>query len=478
MKKTIALLAAMLITAPPAFTHPWKPSHYVIVDTDAGTDDIKAITMLLASPDVRVEAITVSPGALDAETGYLKIKSLLNSYGHEGIPVWINRRCTYVSPGLAAAAAATWGNEAAVKNGMAPDFLPQLRRLLSIEENSLTMVCLGGLSTASEALASIPLFGSRVKRIVWSADGVDDRQGFNYSIDPQAAGAVMRCGIPLTVVKSPGAGMFYGNGLPERIAAIGNRYSAMLGRLFELPAGGHTFPLTLVDDAVPLYIHYPQYFSTVSPAPGCTEASVLDTGMLRECAVTIISGETVERNQVIRSIPVAPALYFADVEPYVEDIIGKYGIDEWTSGVFANELHRHLGVYAIIGVKMGIRAREYFNTGVDEFRVTSQAGSTPPLSCMNDGLQVSTGATPGHGLLTVRNDKPAPSAEFTYMGRTIRLTLNGELAQVINSELKEINFVYGLDSNIYWELVRQNAIKYWLRFDRRNIFTIEELPAD
>ena len=53
---------------------------------------------------------------------------------------------------------------------------------------------------------------------------------------------------------------------------------------------------------------------------------------------------------------------------------------------------------------MGIRAREYFNTGVDEFSAVSFAGSIPPLSCMNDGIQVSTGATPGHGLLTVIND--------------------------------------------------------------------------
>jgi hypothetical protein len=40
-------------------------------------------------------------------------------------------------------------------------------------------------------------------------------------------------------------------------------------------------------------------------------------------------------------------------------------------------------------------------------------------------------------------------------------------------ELKEINFVYGLDSNIYWELVRKNSIKYWKDLDRHEIFEIE-----
>jgi pyrimidine-specific ribonucleoside hydrolase len=48
-------------------SHPWKPSHYVIIDTDGGIDDMRAITMLLASPDVRVLGITVSGGALSSE---------------------------------------------------------------------------------------------------------------------------------------------------------------------------------------------------------------------------------------------------------------------------------------------------------------------------------------------------------------------------------------------------------------------------
>jgi len=39
--------------------------------------------------------------------------------------------------------------------------------------------------------------------------------------------------------------------------------------------------------------------------------------------------------------------------------------------------------------------------------------------------------------------------------------------------LKEINFVNGLDSNIYWELVRKNSLKYWRDLDRHDIFNIE-----
>ena len=53
--------------------------------------------------------------------------------------------------------------------------------------------------------------------------------------------------------------------------------------------------------------------------------------------------------------------------------------------------------------------------------------------------------------------------------------LASEIAKKISSELREINFIYGLDSNIYWELVRKNTIKYWLDMDRHEIFEIEEI---
>jgi hypothetical protein len=61
------------------------------------------------------------------------------------------------------------------------------------------------------------------------------------------------------------------------------------------------------------------------------------------------------------------------------------------------------------------------------------------------------------------------------MNKKIRLTLKPEIASLITNELKEINFVHGLDSDIYWELVRKNSIKYWLTLDRHEIFIIEKL---
>ena len=51
----------------------------VIIDTDPGTDDAMAIILALNSPELKVEALTVVPGNVDARQGLenaLKIVSL------------------------------------------------------------------------------------------------------------------------------------------------------------------------------------------------------------------------------------------------------------------------------------------------------------------------------------------------------------------------------------------------------------------
>jgi inosine-uridine nucleoside N-ribohydrolase/formylmethanofuran dehydrogenase subunit E len=474
MKRFLLILLGFTLTLS-LYSHPWKPNHYVIIDTDGGIDDMRAISLLLASPDVRVLGIIVSPGALDTETSYKKVKSLLNSFHHEGLPVAVNRNSNFKSPRFQAAANTIWGEEKGVDQSAAPGFISLIEDLLTAESTKVSLICLGGMTTPAAAMKEVPSFLKQVKEIVWSADGINDKNGFNYNIDKASSEKILNSKIPVKIVKGSGEPVFFDITIKESILSVKNQYALKISDFFKSEYAGHNFALQATDEMVPLFLHYPNLFKADTTGL-IIECSPKETILLKDSFLKILAGETVAKNQVIKNFPSDPSFYSDDVAPYVTDIITRYGTDEWISGVIANELHRHLGVFAIIGVKMGIRAREYFNTGVDEFSAVSFAGSIPPLSCMNDGIQVSTGATPGHGLLTVKNDSPAsPSAEFSYMNRKIRLTLKPDIAEKISSELKEINFIYGLDSNIYWELVRKNSIKYWLNMDRNVIFNIEEI---
>ena len=475
MKRILIIIIGLTLSLS-LYSHPWKPSHYVIIDTDGGIDDIRAIAMLLASPDVRVLAITISPGALSTENVYIKIKSLLNSFWHEGIPVGINRSCKFSSPDFPVALNTLWGDERGLEAKNEADCISVIKDVLSNESTKVSFICFGGMSTVSMAMKEIPVFRKQVKEIIWSSNGPTDIKAFNYQVDGPAAEKVLKGDIPVISVRSSGEKIFYNDLMIKTISEIPTIYASRLSEFFRSEiAKNHEFLYSANDEMVAVYLHYPAIFKhdTISDFFVCPPENL---SLLRENALKILSGETIAKNQVIKTFPTDPSFYSSDVEPFVAEIIKKFGPDEWTSAVITNELHRHLGVYSIIGVKMGIRAREYFDTGVDEFSTISFAGSDPPLSCINDGLQVSTGSTPGHGLLTVINNPPSsPSAEFRYMDRKIRLTLKPEITEKISSELKEINFVNGLDSNIYWELVRKNSMKYWRDLDRHDIFIIEQV---
>jgi pyrimidine-specific ribonucleoside hydrolase len=437
----IAILLSLFII--PAGAHPWKPRHYVIIDSDGGIDDLKAICLMMASPDVRILAITASDGFYKAPDAYEHIRNLLDILYHEGLPV--------AGPDEAVAL---------------------VEKMLASETTPVKFIALGSLKLAATAMERSPSFTSKVKQIYWSNSGLPGKEGLNYRSDPAAAEKVLSGPLPVTVTGGGGAG-FYDEVLLKTIGELHSPYAVVVKTLIN-SMRSHDFAYTAFDEMVPLLLHFPELFSEAGRDNDDTYFAPKDLMRMRDAAVRLIKGETVERMQVIKTMPADTSFYMHDIQPFVTDIRNKYGEDEWTSGVIANELHRHLGVFAIIGVKMGIRAREYFCTGVDEMSVTTHAGAIPPLSCMNDGIQVSTGATPGHGLLTVSTEKPFfAAADFTHKDITIRITLKKELADKVSGELKEINFIHGLDSDIYWELVRKNSIKYWLQFDRHEIFDIE-----
>jgi pyrimidine-specific ribonucleoside hydrolase len=475
MKRLLILIICIALNLT-LFSHPWKPTHYVIIDTDGGIEDIRAITLLLASPDVRVLAITISPGALSTQNVYIKVKSLLNSFWHEGIPVGINKNSKFKSPDFEIPLSTTWGKEDDLNEKNAPDCISVIKEVLSFEKTKVSFICLGGMSTVAQAMKEVPDFKRQVKEIIWSSNGPKDKNHFNYQVDISAVEKIMKAEIPVKSVISLKEDSFYNDLMIKSISEIPTIYATRFSEFFRNEKSKNRKLLySAIDEMVPVYLHYPELFRYNTTADYFVSPTE-NIPLLRESVLKLLAGETAEKNQVIKSFPMDSSFYSADVIPFVTEIIKKYGTDEWISSVITNELHRQLGVFSIIGVKMGIRAREYFNTGVDEFNTTSFAGSYPPLSCMNDGLQVSTGSTTGHGLFTVVNEiPPNPSAEFTYMNRKIRLTLKSQIEEKIISDLKDINFVNGLDNNIYWELVRKTSLKYWRDLDRHDIFIIEKI---
>ncbi|MBN2667506.1 MAG: nucleoside hydrolase, partial [Bacteroidales bacterium] len=303
MKRLLILISACILLSLAGSGHPWKPSHYVIADTDGGIDDMRTLAMLLASPDVRLLAITVSPGALTADMAYVKVKSLLNSFHHEGIPVGINRLGSFRSPEFQVALAAVWGSEKGIDASSAPDFADVIKEMITAEKTSISFICLGSMSTALNSLRSIPEFSTQVKDFIWSADGVDDKAGFNYNIDVKSSISMLKQEIPVKIVRkyTLDDALFWDNKLLESVKGINSGYARVISS-FTGSAGSHRFAFEATDEMTALFLHYPELFicKTLGNISDCTPS---DPAGLRENTLRILRGETAERNQVIKEFP-------------------------------------------------------------------------------------------------------------------------------------------------------------------------------
>ena len=81
--------------------------------------------------------------------------------------------------------------------------------------------------------------------------------------------------------------------------------------------------------------------------------------------------------------------------------------------------HGHLGPYVVIGYRMGKLARERFSGKMTAVVFT---GNYPPMSCLIDGVQFTTGCTLGKNNIVVR-DGHQPVVHFIDSTKTLEIRL-------------------------------------------------------
>ena len=236
--------------------------------------------------------------------------------------------------------------------------------------------------------------------------------------------------------------------------------------------------LQLWDDLLPLYLTCPIIFNTDEQKNNITYVNLekqIPKDFITEMITTLLISGTETDNRVFQEFPVDTMLYKKPFAKIQARTIENYGLTEWKAIVLTNEIHGHTGIYSIIGAKMGIRACEYFNIGINNLFVISLAGKNPPLSCLNDGIQISTGATIGQGLIEISDTiYTIPTAIFEFNNTKIKIKLTEALAQKIREEIKKGVQLYNF-SEQYWLYIEELAIQYWANFDRYDIFEIEKL---
>lgn len=95
------------------------------------------------------------------------------------------------------------------------------------------------------------------------------------------------------------------------------------------------------------------------------------------------------------------------------------------------EFHGHLGPFLVLGIRMGLSALKHLDsTGYSDIHSEVRSGSSPPMSCLADGVQISTGCTLGKGNIVCLDMRRA-EATFSSNGKSVSYKVNNDILEQI-----------------------------------------------
>lgn len=183
---------------------------------------------------------------------------------------------------------------------------------------------------------------------------------------------------------------------------------------------------------------------------------------------------------ILNAFPLEAEAYRPEVAQLVKDgIVEHWGHEEWMAIVLSHELHQHIGIYTILGAKMGVHAREALRVPRRSVLATLYTGGNQAMSCAADGLQMALGSTFGQNMIRIAppEDGGAPRlrAQFDHGERRLRLTLKDEYAARIDAIIADASAEHGFLTPDYFDAIEAASYQIWAEFDRSEIFIEERL---
>lgn len=181
----------------------------IIIDTDPGQDDAIAILLALASPELEVLGITAVAGNVPLPLTELNARKICELAGKPDTKVFAGASQPLVRKLVTA-------ENVHGKTGLDGPDLPAPKMELQQQHavdfivetcmaQEVTICALGPLTNIALALDKAPEITKNIKEIVLMGGGlfeggnITPAAEFNIYVDPQAADAVFRCGVPIVV---------------------------------------------------------------------------------------------------------------------------------------------------------------------------------------------------------------------------------------------------------------------------------------
>jgi len=454
----------------------------VLVGTDMGIDDLMAVALALQCPDLAIRGVVAGEGACERGTAVRNAGRLLGMFNRSDVPLY---EFPDTPPQGDAPEFRSFAEQSV--SGLLDDGNPVPGRPWQARENhasppeKLVVLLLGPFSDFAQLLKTDPQFAGRIDRIVASGSPIPAKN-WNLARDPTAFEAVAEHGIPITFVDGEGLRARKPAGWVARKPEAGRITSQAARLLADLLAsekpGRHyieQFP-DFTDELAFLYLAEPALFQTSVQGNRKVAKPVVDVAS--RLTAHLRKGRQHRKRVVFGEIEWPPQMFQPDVRQHMEQIIRKNGETEWLAQVLMSEMHEHLGAYSILGAKMGLRAAELLNAPQHGMHVISHTHRCPPAGCLNDGLIVATGSTPGRGLFEFSADPlPGIQVTFEYNERRIRLSLRPEFQKRIRDFIAATRKSHSLEDPEYWRAIRSFGLEIWENWHRNDLFEVRNPPG-
>lgn len=463
----------------PALSSSGEPSeHPIIIDTDCAPDDFRAINYFLSDRDVEILAITSEDGVTEPEDGFLKIKSMLKDLGHEGILSSQGIITKNEAPEWRTIAKSLQWGKPLISYSEPTEIKEFLVKTITEEKRKVDIVCMGPLTNVANAILMRPAIKKEINRIIWFDQCEPGNKWTNYGMDCLSADYLLKTDIPVYRIKAGKQVIDFDKDLLEKIGKINSPYAK---KIYNTHSSDSIIKkinqkhFKIWDDLTALFYFYPDLFE-IDTSHSDTLGNIIQLNKTADVHYKILDMlEKYYENSrtTLKEVPTDTSHYQQDLRPYVKEIIDRHGRKEWEAAVLAHEMHHHLGLYSTIGVKMGIRALNYFRAHPGDLDIVSYCGTKPPTSCMNDGIQVATGSTIGNGSFQMGEPELFPEIKVTHKNQTIVIKLKNDVYKKMKNIIEEGKKKYGFQSEKYWSFIREQSINQWKELDRNSIFQID-----
>lgn len=181
----------------------------LLIDADLGVDDALALALVLSHAEVDLRAVVGVGGAVSLDQAMANIRGFLQALAPKK-PVLIGRGSEPAGP--AVDRTDLHGKDGLGDTGLpalaaaATDFREVYRQAATQARGGLAVLTTGPLTNLAAILTETPELARGLRQVVvtggaaWAKGDVGGTAEFNFHRDPAAAGAVLRSGLPLTIV--------------------------------------------------------------------------------------------------------------------------------------------------------------------------------------------------------------------------------------------------------------------------------------